>query len=73
MRSSHCDDWGRRSATRAQPISNQSFVHEFGVPWVPPPTYSKALNGILHFIAIRQHFTNVYFQERKNQNIFLYL
>lgn len=38
--SSHAFDCGKRSATRAQPINSQSFVHEFGVPWVPPPTCS---------------------------------
>lgn len=38
MRSSHVFDCGRRSATRAHPINSQSFMHEFGVPWVPPPT-----------------------------------
>lgn len=37
-RSSHTSDCGYLSATRAHPMSNQSFRHEFGAPDDPLPT-----------------------------------
>lgn len=43
--SSHVANGGWRSAILAQGINIQSFVHELGVAWVPPPTME--LTGVL--------------------------
>lgn len=73
IRSSHVVVCGSRSATRAQPIINQSFTHAFGAPCVPPPTIAfTAILLLPDNVNERDRFEPVFvfvFQKRLHNDV----